>query len=98
MEGTPQTPTRYAVREWNGPVTTEPRRPLPYLDINEACQLSGLARRTIRNLLHVRDPLLLAARLPGKAYRFHRERFQKWIEARPAYSRLPGVKEYRHRS
>lgn len=72
-----------------------PSLPSPVVELEEACALSGLRPRTLRNLLHARDPLLLAARLPGKGYRFHRERFLKWVESRPDYARLPGVKEAR---
>ena len=71
--------------------------PLPFLNLAEACVLCGLQPRSLRNLLHEKDAGLLAAKLPGKAYRFHRERFLKWVEHRPEYARLPGVKKRRRR-
>jgi hypothetical protein len=60
--------------------------------IDEAIVLSGKAKATIRNRLSARDPLLLAARLPGKGYRFNRTRFMKWVESCPEYATLPGVR------
>ena len=60
--------------------------------IDEAVALSGKAKATIRNRLSARDPLLLAARLPGKGYRFNRARFMKWVESCPEYATLPGIK------
>jgi hypothetical protein len=60
--------------------------------IEEAVALSGKAKATIRNRLSARDPLLLAARLPGKGYRFNRARFMKWVESCPEYATLPGIK------
>ena len=68
-----------------------------FVELEEACTLSGRRPRTIRNLLYAKDPLLLAARLPGKGYRFNRGRFLKWVEERPDYARLPGVKEARRK-
>ena len=63
--------------------------------IEEAVALSGKAKATIRNRLSARDPLLLAARLPGKGYRFNRARFMKWVESCPEYATLPGIKRSR---
>jgi hypothetical protein len=63
--------------------------------IEEAILLSGKSKATIRNRLSARDPLLLAARLPGKSYRFNRVRFMKWIEGCPEYATLPGIKRSR---
>ena len=74
-----------------------PRPESPFLDLVEACELSGLRPRTLRNLLHARDPLLLAARLPGKGYRFQRELFLSWVKTRPDYARLPGVRRARRK-
>lgn len=74
-----------------------PPSPSPFLDLSEACALCGLQPRSLRNLLNARDAGLLAAKLPGKAYRFHRERFLYWVEHRPEYARLPGVKKRRSR-
>ena len=82
-------------RRTPAPPPTAPQTPLPYIGMAEACQLCGLRPKTLRNLLHARDAGLLAAKLPGKAHRFHRERFAKWIETRKDYSRLPGVKSRR---
>lgn len=65
--------------------------------IDEAITLSGKSKATIRNRLSARDPLLLAARLPGKAYRFNRTRFMKWIDACQEYAALPGIKRSRTR-
>jgi hypothetical protein len=79
------------------PATPPPQPPSPFLNLEEACALCGLQARSLRNLLHERDAGLLAAKLPGKAYRFHRERFLKWVEHRPEYARLPGVKKRRRR-
>ena len=79
------------------PTPPPPQPPSPFLNLAEACALCGLQPRTLRNLLHENDAGLIAARLPGKAYRFHRERFQKWVEHRPEYARLPGVKKRRRR-
>lgn len=92
-------PTARSSRSEPRPATpTRDDPPSPFTDLKEACKLSGLKARTLRNLLHARDPQLLAARLPGKAYRFHRERFMTWVESRPDYARLPGVKKARRKS
>mgnify|MGYP000337539874 CR=1 FL=1 len=79
------------------PIPFPPKPPSPFLELAEACELCGLQPRSLRNLLHARDAGLLAAKLPGKAYRFNRERFLKWVEHRPEYARLPGVKKRRRR-
>ena len=79
------------------PAPPAPQPPSPFVDLTEACELCGLQPRSLRNLLHEKDAGLLAAKLPGKAYRFHRERFLKWVEHRPEYARLPGVKKRRRR-
>ena len=60
--------------------------------IEEAIVLSGKSKATIRNRLSARDPLLLAARLPGKGYRFNRTRFMRWVEGCPEYATLPGIR------
>jgi hypothetical protein len=78
------------------PLQTVRRPPTPsspeIVGIDEAVLLSGKAKATIRNRLSARDPLLLAARLPGKGYRFNRARFMKWVERCPEYATLPGIK------
>ena len=67
------------------------------LNLEKHAPLCGLKPRTLRNLLHARDAILLASRLPGKGYRFDRAKFLKWVESRPDYARLPGVKEARRK-
>lgn len=98
---TAPTPTQCArpvTADTNPQPSLSPTASLPFLFIEEASELCGLSIRTLRNLLHARDPLLLAARLPGKSYRFHRERFLLWVERRPDYAQLPGVVEARNKT
>jgi hypothetical protein len=80
------------------PVVSSPAPSTPEIvGIDEAVALSGKAKATIRNRLSARDPLLLAARLPGKGYRFNRTRFMRWVESCPEYGTLPGINRSRTR-